>query len=229
MAFVANLLHLGNYIIMETDFSFLASARSNQELIERIENRQKYMPETVEASLAELQSRGHEFSDEEVKVIREDIQAHRANAAIVSGNLSMFNDEYKNAIVEDPDAPQMYSRRVLYFFTVFFSALFGSIMLSLNARKLGKNSEAAYILIFGVVFTLVQVWIGIHFHPNSKDTYGIIGGLIGAYCLDYFFWKRYIGYGTFYRTRSFVMPLVIGVAIVAVVLVATFYGGGKAA
>jgi hypothetical protein len=63
---------------METDFSFLASSRSNQELIERIDNRQKYMPETVEASLAELQSRGHEFSDEEVKVIREDTQAQRA-------------------------------------------------------------------------------------------------------------------------------------------------------
>jgi hypothetical protein len=182
---------------METDFSFLASSRSNQELIERIDNRQKYMPETVEASLAELQSRGHEFSDEEVKVIREDTQAQRANAAIVSGNLSMFNDEYKNAIVEDPDAPQMYSRRVLYFFTVFFSALFGSIMLSLNARKLGKSTEAAYILMFGVVFTLVQVWIGIHFHPKSKDTYGIIGGLIGAYCLDYFFWNVISGMAHF--------------------------------
>jgi len=83
---------------MEPDFTLLASGRSNEELIERIDNRQKFLPETIEASVAELQFRNHAFSDEELKIIGEDIQAQRANAVMVTSNPSLFNTDYKNSI-----------------------------------------------------------------------------------------------------------------------------------
>jgi hypothetical protein len=147
---------------METNFKYIASSRSTEELIERIDNRQKYLPETIEASVAELQYRKHEFSDEELKVIGEDIQAQRDNAAITIGNLTMFNNDYKNVIVEDPDAPLMYSRRVIYFFSVFCGALFGSIMVAMNIAKTGKRNEVLYTVLFGVVFTVIQVFVGLN-------------------------------------------------------------------
>jgi hypothetical protein len=39
---------------MEPDFSYLAAAATTEELTERIANRKNYLPETVEAAVAEL-------------------------------------------------------------------------------------------------------------------------------------------------------------------------------
>lgn len=82
---------------MTFNYTLLASARTDDELMERIDNRQKYMPETVEASLAELQHRGKEFSDEEIRYIKEDMQARRRNAALINGALGIFNGDVLKA------------------------------------------------------------------------------------------------------------------------------------
>jgi len=210
--------------MMETNFKYIASSRSTEELIERVENRQKYMPETTETSVAELQHRKHEFTDEELKVIGEDVQAQRENAVVVIGNLTMFNDDYKNVIVEDPDAPLMYSRRVIYFFSVFGGALIGSILVAMNIAKMGKRNEALYTVLFGVVFTVILYVVGLRIGAVSSTLYRIAFGLIAAYCLDYFFWKRFIGYSTFYRARSFWAPLIIVFIIAALAIIVTKYG-----
>jgi len=210
---------------MEPNFIFLASARSNEELTERIDNRQKYLPESVEASLAELQSRGNEFSDEELKVINEDVQAHRANALMVTSNPSLFNTDYKNTIVEDPDAPLMYSRRVIYLFAFLFGALFGSIMMAMNISKTEKKNEAYLAVLFGIGFTALQIYFISKVSSNSGGSYGYLGGLISAYCLNYIFWKNFIGYSTFYRARAFWIPLIIALVFCALVFAAIIYGG----
>jgi hypothetical protein len=209
---------------METNFKYIASSRSTEELIERVENRQKYLPETVEASVAELQYRKHEFLDEEIKVIGEDIQAQRENAAITIGNLTMFNNDYKNVIVEDLEAPIMYSRRVIYFFSVFGGALIGSILAAMNMAKIGKRNEALYTVLFGIVFTVILYFVGLRIGSVSSTSYRIAFGLIAAYCLDYFFWKRFIGYSTFYRARSFWAPVIVVLTTGMLVVIAMKYG-----
>jgi len=205
---------------MESIYRRTAIARPNEELIERVNNRQNYMPETVEASIAELQSRGHEFPDEELKVISEDLQAMRENAALAGNSQGFFNKEYKNVIVGDPDAPLMYSRRVIYFFSVLFGALFGSIMLAINIGKLGKRTEAVYTVLFGIAFTTIQVFIGMRAAPGSSTSYGILFGFAAAFCLDFFFWKRVIGYSTFYRKRQIWVPLIIGIVLASLIIAA---------
>ncbi|MBS1528482.1 MAG: hypothetical protein JST19_22735, partial [Bacteroidetes bacterium] len=99
---------------MDLNFQYAASRRSDADLRERIDHREKYLPETIEASLEELQNRGHEFSDEELKVIREDIQAHRNNAYLADGRSGFFPGNDKAVIVEDLDAPSFYSRRNIF-------------------------------------------------------------------------------------------------------------------
>ncbi len=54
---------------MEPDFNYLAAALTTEELTERIDNRKNYLPETVEAAVAELKHRKHEFSDDELRAI----------------------------------------------------------------------------------------------------------------------------------------------------------------
>ena len=189
------------------------------ELEERIENRQDYLPETVEATVAELKYRGREFSDEELRIINEDLQAQRQNAALVGGRVSMFNKEYKNVVVKDTEAPFLYSRLALYFFTVFMGALFGSVMMAINISKTENRSKALWAILFGVGFTVLQVLITNNL-KNPNTSIAIIFGIVASYCLDYLFWKPFIGYSAFYRSRPIWIPLVIALVLAGLIIAA---------
>jgi hypothetical protein len=108
---------------MEFNFNSPLSNKSDAQLQERIENRQKYMPETIQAAISELQHRGHLFTDEELKIYNQDIQAKLKNAALEKRTGGLFSKAYDYNIVEDPDAPLLYSRRAIYIFS-FFSRRF---------------------------------------------------------------------------------------------------------
>lgn len=212
---------------MEIDdyYAYANSLRTDDDLQQRIDNRQNYMPETVDAALIELQKRGHQFLDQELDVIHADLRAHRQNAAMVNGQLGFFNNNTKTVITRDPDAPLMYSRRALYTFTVFFGALFGSIMLAINISKTGKAINALWVILFGIVFTAVQIYvIKTYAQPGAGGSGAILGGIVAGYCLDYLFWKNFIGYATFYRAKPIWIPLAIGLVIAAMVLLSVIYG-----
>src|SRR5437879_2079490 len=101
-----------------------AAIKSDTELRYCIDNREKYLPESVLTAVAELQGRGVEFSEEEIRVIEEDMQARTEIAASSKiGYGSLFNDGYKNCLIEDPDAYSFYSKRVIKAFTFFFGVL----------------------------------------------------------------------------------------------------------
>jgi hypothetical protein len=203
--------------------TFIGSIKSEQELKEIIDSREKYLPETVEAAAEELQKRGHVFTHEELTVINDDVLAHRHNATLVSSRVGLFSREYKDVIVEDPAAPLMYSRRVLYLFTLFMGAFFGSIMLAMNVAKTEKRSMAILVILFGIGFSVAQYLVITKINSNSPGSIEILGGLISAVCLDYFFWKNFIGYSTFYRARPFWVPLTIAILLAALVIWAAMY------
>jgi len=208
---------------MDLNYSYIASSLTTMELLERIENRQKYMPETIEAAVAELQYRKYEFSEEELKVVNEDIQALRANAALVTNAKGLFSKDYKNVIVLDPDAPRLYSRMAINIFTVLFGALFGSIMMAMNLNKFEKSKEAAWVILFGVGFTIVQ-YIVLSNVPGSSSSIQVVFGFIGAYLIDFIFWKLYIGYATFYRKRPIWIPLIIALIFASLIIASVIYG-----
>ena len=211
---------------MEPDFSYLAAAATTEELTERIDNRKNYLPETVEAAVAELKFRKHEFTDEELNDIDNDIERQRKNAAMVDSRLGFFNSNAKNVIVKDAEAPLMYSRQALYAFTVFCGPLFGSILLAINIGKTKKPANAIWVILFGIGFTALLIFIGTrYFNQGSGSFKAIIAGIISAYILDFLFWKPFIGYATFYRARPIWVPLVIAVVIFGLIVTAVIISG----
>ena len=208
---------------MDLKFEVTASAKSDTELLDTIENRQKYLPETIEASVAELKYRGHAFTDEELKVINEDVAAHRQNANLKGQRGGLFTNNFKKNIIEDPDAPAFYSRRVVYVFAFLFSTLFGSILLAMNIYKTDKPARMLWVLLFGVAYTAFEIIVGENMHSGSSP--GILFSLVGAVILESFFWNQFIGNATFYRTRPIWVPLIIGVVLFAFIIWAMFYNG----
>jgi hypothetical protein len=204
---------------MDDHFNFYASKRTDEELEERIDNRQKYLPETIEASLLELQSRGRVFSDEELQVISQDIRAQRDNASASTDNgFGLFSSSYKNCIVEDPDAPSFYSKRAVYIFTILFSVAFGAAMVAVNLFKIKNTKGALLSLLFGVCFLAFQILLTLKLSAKSPGDLGFIFGIGAAIIINAILWPKFIGNSTFYRAKPIWIPLAIALILVAFVV-----------
>jgi hypothetical protein len=209
---------------MDNNFSFRATMKSDEELHKCIDNREKYLPESVEAAVIELQNRGVDFSDEELKVIAEDMQARRDIAESGTESFGLFNRKDKNYHVEDPDAPAYYSKFAIVLFSVLFSVLFGSIMLAVNVSKTQNITKAILVILYGLGFTAIIIILAQNL--NISNTYlSVIAGMIGAYSMEILFWKRYLGNATLYRVKPIWIPLIIGLAIVIPIIILIINNG----
>ncbi|HJP62385.1 MAG TPA: hypothetical protein VJ844_03040 [Mucilaginibacter sp.] len=198
------------------------SSKTDEELRERIDNRENYLPETVLNAVAELQRRGHEFSEEELQVINEDMQARMEIAGSGNTTLATLNDNYKNALVEDPDAYEFYSRRVVRVFTFFFGAVFGSIMMAINIQKTKNFGGVALVLLFGFGTTFVELILASGANLNASAS--ILFSIINSYLIDLLFWNNYIGNSTLYTARKYWAPLIIGLLLAGFVVWSMFQG-----
>jgi hypothetical protein len=203
---------------MDSRFSQWASIQSDEDLRNSIENRGKLLPETVEAAITELEHRGNEFSAEELQVINDDLQAQRVNATQFN---IVLNNTYKNNVVEDTMAPLLYSRRAIYFFTLILGPFFGSILLAINISKVKNVNSIIPLFLFSGVMLAIRVIIDKY--TNIGTSYTILSAFITASFLDYFFWRHYLG-NVFYRARSIKVPLIIGVFLAAMILLAVITG-----
>lgn len=200
---------------MNEDFRFRASMRTDAELYERVNSREKYLPETVETSVEELKNRGVNFSEAELAVIAEDMQARRDIVASGS-NSGAFNRDDKNLHIADPDAPEYYSKRVIVVFSVLFSVLFGSIMMAINVSKTQHAAKAVLVVLYGIAFTAIVVVIASNYNINTGIA--LISGYVGAFTMEHLFWNRYLGAKTLYRPKPFWIPLIIGIAFSAALI-----------
>ena len=205
---------------MDENFDFRATKKSDAELQNSIDNREKYLPETVEAAVKELQTRGVVFDDEELRMVAEDMQARREMVLQPKGYSGIFGNRDQNNLVEDPDAPAFYSRRVVYLFAFLFSTLFGSIIMAINVAKTSKPGRAVWVILFGIVYTLVVFFLAAS--ANMGSTFNIVTAIAGAYGLELLFWNRFIGNETLYRARPIWVPLAIGLVLAAIVFYLIF-------
>jgi lipopolysaccharide export LptBFGC system permease protein LptF len=210
---------------MDDQFKLRAATRTNEELQERVDNREKYLPETVEASVEELKFRGVEFSEEELTVIAEDMQARRSLAELKPDSYGMFGDRDKNNLIEDPDAPLLFSRRAIYAFSVIFSVFFGAVMLAMNVSKTSGKKNVIWVVLFGLAYTVATVMLLQNFKTSTGLT--IIPSIAGAYLIEALFWSRYVGSSTLYRKRPIWIPLAIGIVVGGAFIFIAFYSGIK--
>ena len=157
------------------------TTKSDDGLQEYIDNRQKYSPVAIYAAIDELKKRGRTFTDEEFTQIVNDIEKQQeiSKQRVVEsdGSSSKMN---KN-VVDDPSAPQYYSERAIYIFSIIFSVLFGSILMAMNINKTDKKNSSWTAVLFGLVYTGLQMWALSYVPRNTGLTLGVsVGGVKAA-------------------------------------------------
>ena len=205
---------------MEIDFVQLMTNKSEEELQVYIDSRQKYNPQAVFAAIDELKKRGKVFTDTELETIKNDIsQQQEINKERIDVAEQWSPRWYKN-VVDDIVAPQYYSQRTIYGFTIVFGSLFGAILMAINLSNAQKKIGTISVLLFGIVYTGIQFWLPTLIvnkgdlkltNPNQGLT--LITNIGCALIINFYFWNSFIGKETKYRAKPILIPLIIAICI----------------
>ena len=130
-----------------------------------------------------------------------------------------FNDH-----LTDFDKPAIYSRNAVRGFAIFFSAIFGGVLLMQNLNSIGKPGEGRIALGISVVITICQFAIGI-LVGKTTSSIGFILSILGASVLSEFVYKKYIPNEVDYSKKPIWKPLIVGLIIFIPLVALVIYGG----
>ncbi|MES2578877.1 MAG: hypothetical protein V4589_14780 [Bacteroidota bacterium] len=185
--------------------------KNNNELYFYIQPESRFVAQAVKYSFDILKERGEIFSDEETNRVLKLIEDKKLKE---SQEIIQENIWDKNS-VEDSNALELFSQLNIWCFSIVFGVIFGSVLLALNFKKLNKNKLSIIVIVFGVFYTIFQVFAINYLDEINfeiKNLTLIFSG-IGAAILHYLFWESYIGREISYQKKSILIPSVICILI----------------
>jgi len=203
---------------MNIDYEKLMTGKSDEQLTNYLDNIEKFTEEAVMASIQELRKRGKQFSEEDLNEVKLKLEEKKKKEN--NETLKMRTSSWTKNIVTDPEAPALYSQRAIWIFSVIFTVIFGAVLLSSNLKD--KGNARWMVIAFGVLYTGLAVFILSSIHvTNSGLTIGI--NTAGAWIMNQFFWNKYVGAETKYRTKPIWVPLIVSIIITIPFLLALIY------
>lgn len=179
--------------------NFMASL-SDKELDKYLINHKNFSSSEIEAALVELQKRGKSFTDFQLQYFQ--------------------NVIHRKQIEEDPNSPVYYSKMGIWWFSILFSVLFGAILLSFNLKD---RREKWVVIGFGITYLVFMFTVLDRVGSSSVTTTSFILNAIGGVVLQTYFWNKYIGLRTPYKSKSILIPILIGLAISVPLLILSLY------
>ncbi|MBB6330410.1 uncharacterized membrane protein YidH (DUF202 family) [Chryseobacterium sediminis] len=118
---------------------------------------------------------------------------------------------------------KIYSKKAILGFSIFLSTLFGGVLLYQNLIETNKKKEAYIVLAISVLLTIITIII-VNIPEEPKSSLAYLCGLGGGCLLSYYFMPKYFPDEEKYPKKVIWKPLIIGVAIVAILLTLIIYG-----
>jgi hypothetical protein len=193
------------------------NGKSEEGLMDYVNNFKKYTPEAITAAVDELERRGTTFTDQELTEIRTKLE-NRKNVQNEEDNPFVASNAWKQDVVMDPNAPLLYSKRAIRAFSFLFSTIFGAVLLSCNIN----DSKRKWIVIgFGIIYTALTVVIA-NLIP-SNTFWVLLLNTAGGLGLTSTFWDKFVGKETKYRSKAIWKALLISIIITIPFLLALIY------
>jgi len=192
-------------------FTQKMSKKSNTELEQIIQEKNNYTQEALQAVIWELENR-RLIKKGEIKLEEtsqnQDVQI-----------FEKFN-ENKESSIEELELPILYSKKAIQGFTIFFSTLFGAVLLMSNLKAVNNYKARFQVLVFGIGYTLLSAVV-LHYLPKSFFT-TLIFNLIGYVILTEFFWNTKLGKDAQYKNKKIKKPLTISLLILLFLILLQF-------
>ena len=179
--------------------------KTDAELKTILKEKSKYTEQAIQAVIWELEDRNLIEKSEEpyIDPLKEEVISDTVvTESTINNNESNF---------EEFEKPLLYSKKSIQGFTIFFSTLFGTILLMSNLKVLKKQKARMQVLVFGISYT-VLITIILNLYPQILFL-SIIFNLIGYGVLVEYYWNKNIGKSFSYKKKQIWIPLIISIAI----------------
>lgn len=186
-------------------FTNIMSKKSNAELETIIQEKSNYTEEAIQAVIWELENRNL-IEKDEIK-----LEVTSNNIEKIEDNISDNVDEKNTSSFEEFETLTLYSKNAILGFSIFFSTLFGAVLLMSNLKVVKKPKERMQLLVFAVVYTMLSVAL-LNYLPKNYFT-TLIFNLLGYLILTEFFWNKYLGKDVQYTKKRISKPLIISFLI----------------
>lgn len=107
---------------------------------------------------------------------------------------------------------KIYSKKAVMGFSLFFTSIFGGVLLMQNLKEAGKKKEANTVLLVSTLYTALCIYIvNIPEETNTSLTYvcNIVGGII----LTEIFYKKHFADEKSCEKKKIWKPLIISILI----------------
>jgi hypothetical protein len=195
-------------------FTAKMSKKSNEELETIFEEKSKYTEEAVQAVIWELENRS---LIEKTETLYQDLEKVDEVAKV---SRAKETQEKNDSPFEELVLPVLYSKKAIQGFTIFFTTIFGAVLLMRNLKEMNKPKAGMQVLVFGIVYTLFSI-ILLNYLPKMFFI-TLIFNLIGYAVLSEFFWNKNLGKELAYNKKKIWKPLFISTLILFLVVFLQF-------
>ena len=191
-------------------FSKKMKSKSNQELETIFDQKNNYTDEAIQAVIWELEDRNL-IEKSEVSYIESQIK----NKEIIETEIDINKSPF-----EGLELPFLYSKKAIQGFTIFFSTIFGAVLLMSNFKATNNLKARNQVLIFGIGYTILST-VFLNFLPRMFFL-TLLFNFVGYAILIEFFWNKTLGKDIEYRKKQIWKPLLISIAILIVFVLLHF-------
>ena len=175
--------------------------KSNKELEVILKEKNKYTQEAIQAVIWEMESRN----------LIEKSEVHFEESTLKDLSISNESINDNESSNEKLVLPVLYSKKAIQGFTIFFTTIFGAVLLMHNLKEMNKLRARNQVLIFGIVFTILSA-ILLNYLPKMFFI-TLLFNLIGYAVLIEFFWNNNLEKKIEYTKKEVWKPLTISIII----------------
>ncbi|MCG1037345.1 hypothetical protein [Polaribacter sargassicola] len=185
------------------------SKKSNKELEEIIQQKDKYTNEALQAVVWLLEDRGLLQKDE----------------IVIEGVSNIVEEKVEIKINKEPsfeefEQPLLYSKSAIQGFTIFFSPFFGAILLMSNLKAQKKQKARNQVLLFVILYTIIT-YLVLSAFPTMMFL-SLAFNVLGSLVLIEYFWNKNLGKNIRYTKKGITKPLLISFLVVLLLVFIQF-------
>ena len=199
---------------------------SDSELEKYLKPESRFVPEAIQFAYEILKERGKQFSEIETNrienLINSKIESEKTNEPI-------YKNGWDKNLTENDNAIELYTNKLIWIFSIASGVIFRTVLQAINYRKVKNNNGLIFTILFGILYTIFQIYISSYveenfpnFQARGRSLTFILSG-IGATGL-FVIREKIFEIKNEYKAKSFVAPLIISILIYIPIIYAMIKG-----
>ena len=117
---------------------------------------------------------------------------------------------------------KIYSKKAILGFSIFFSTIFGAVLLMTNLRGIGQEKQANIILLCSIIYTALTIFL-VNLPENQNSALTYLCNMVGGFVLSEVVFKKNFPNDETIEKKKIWKPLIISILITVPFILALIY------